>query len=90
MIFGMYLVLVVIVVGVIVMMIGFLVGKYVFKLNWILLFGVVCGGMILILGFGVVVDVFDSDDLVVGYGVMYLFVLLIKVILVIVLYKFLM
>ncbi|MGO0807212.1 hypothetical protein ACTPEF_25175, partial [Clostridioides difficile] len=32
-------------VGVTAMMIGFLVGKYVFKLNWILLSGAVCGGM---------------------------------------------
>ncbi len=42
---GMHLALVAIAVGVTAMMIGFLVGKYVFKLNWILLSGAVCGGM---------------------------------------------
>ncbi|HBF8938943.1 TPA: hypothetical protein KO175_002879, partial [Clostridioides difficile] len=74
-------------VGVTAMMIGFLVGKYVFKLNWILLSGAVCGGMTSTPGLGAAVDALDSDDPAAGYGATYPFALLTKVILVIVLHK---
>ena len=84
---GMHLALVAIAVGVTAMMIGFLVGKYVFKLNWILLSGAVCGGMTSTPGLGAAVDALDSDDPAAGYGATYPFALLTKVILVIVLHK---
>jgi len=66
---------------------SFLFGRYVLKLNWILLSGAICGGMTSTPGLGAAVDALKSDKPASGYGAVYPFALLTKVILVIVLHK---
>jgi len=73
---GMILAVVGLVVGFVAMMIGFLIGKYVFKINWIMLSGAICGGMTSTPGLGAAVDAIGSDDPAAGYGATYPFALL--------------
>lgn len=47
---------------------GFLVGRYVMKLNYVLLSGAICGGMTNTTGMGTLLDVLESDDAATGYG----------------------
>lgn len=84
---GLVLVGVAIVVSLFAMLVGFLLGRYVFKLNWILLSGAICGGMTSTPGMGAAVDALNSDKPAAGYGATYPFALLTKVILVIILHK---
>lgn len=84
---GLILVGVAIVVSLFAMLTGFLLGRYVFKLNWILLSGAICGGMTSTPGMGAAVDALNSDKPAAGYGATYPFALLTKVILVIILHK---
>ena len=63
------------VVGAIAIMAGFLVGRYVFKLNWIMLSGAICGGMTSTPGLGAASDAVGSDDPAAGYGATYPFAL---------------
>ena len=62
---------------------GFLVGKYVFKINWIILSGAICGGMTSTPGLGVAIDSSKSNDPVHGYGATYPFALIFMVIFII-------
>jgi len=62
-------------VGAIAIMAGFLVGRYVFKLNWIMLSGAICGGMTSTPGLGAASDAVGSDDPAAGYGATYPFAL---------------
>lgn len=62
-------------VGAIACMAGFLVGRYVFKLNWIILSGAICGGMTSTPGLGAASDAVGSDDPAAGYGATYPFAL---------------
>lgn len=66
---------------------GFLVGRYVFKLNWVMLAGAVCGGMTSTPGLGAAIDALDSDDPAAGYGATYPFALLGMIIFTILLHK---
>jgi putative transport protein len=66
---------------------SFVLGRFVFKLNWILLSGAICGGMTSTPGLGAAVDALESGKPAAGYGAAYPFALLTKVILVIVLHK---
>lgn len=75
------------VVGIIAMLAGFLVGRYVFKLNWIMLSGAICGGMTSTPGLGAAIDAVDSDDPAAGYGATYPFALLGMIIFTIVIHK---
>lgn len=50
------------------LMSGFLVGRYVMKLNYVLLSGAICGGMTNTTGMGTLLEVLDSDDAATGYG----------------------
>ncbi len=75
------------VVGVLAMLIGFLIGRYVFKLNWIMLSGAICGGMTSTPGLGAAIDALDSDDPAAGYGATYPFALLGMIIFTIVIHK---
>ncbi len=84
---GAYLILVSIVVGVVAMMFGFVIGRYVFKINWILLVGAICGGMTSTPGLGSAIEAVGSDDPAAGYGATYPFALLGMVIFTIVLYN---
>ncbi len=84
---GFYLCVVAIAVGVLSMFSGFLVGKYVFKINWIMLSGAICGGMTSTPGLGVAVDVIGTDDPAAGYAATYPFALFGMVLFTIILHK---
>ncbi|HZK01331.1 MAG TPA: hypothetical protein VFC96_00535 [Anaerovoracaceae bacterium] len=73
---GIALALTSILVGTLAILVGFFVGRYVFKLNWILLVGAICGGMTSTPGLGAAVDAIGSDDPAAGYGATYPFALL--------------
>jgi len=74
-------------VGVIAVMAGFLLGRYVFKLNWIMLSGAICGGMTSTPGLGAATEAVGSDDPGAGYGATYPFALFGMVIFTIILLK---
>ena len=84
---GLTLALVSIVVGVISCMVGFLVGRYAFHLNWIMLSGAICGGMTSTPGLGAATDAVGSEDPAGGYGATYPFALFGMVVFTIILYK---
>lgn len=69
------------------LLIGFLFGRYVLKMNWILLAGGICGGMTSTPGLGAAIDSTGSNEVAGGYGSTYPLGLLCKVILVLLLYK---
>lgn len=84
---GLYLVFVSCAVGVIAMLVGFFIGRYVFKLNWVMLSGAICGGMTSTPGLGAAIDALESDDPAAGYGATYPFALLGMVLFTIILHK---
>ncbi len=84
---GAYLALVSLVVGVVAMMVGFFLGRYVLKINWIMLSGAICGGMTSTPGLGAAIDAVGSDEPAAGYGATYPFALLGMVIFTIVLHN---
>jgi putative transport protein len=53
--------------------VGFLIGHYIFRLNWILLSGAICGGMTSNPGLGVASNIIGSDDPAAGYAAAYPF-----------------
>jgi len=69
------------------MMIGFLLGRYVFKINWLMLSGAICGGMTSTPGLGAAIEAAGSDEPAAGYGATYPFALLGMVIFTIILHK---
>jgi len=73
---GIYLVITSLVVGLIAIIIGYLVGRYIFKLNWIMLAGALCGGMTSTPGLGAAIEAVGSDEPAAGYGGIYPFALL--------------
>jgi putative transport protein len=58
------------------MITGFLVGRYLFKINWVMLSGAICGGMTSTPGLGAAIDAIGCDDPAAGYGAVYPFALL--------------
>lgn len=84
---GVTLALVSLFVGAVACMVGFLVGRYVFKLNWIMLSGAICGGMTSTPGLGAATEAVGSDDPGAGYGATYPFALFGMVIFTIILNK---
>ncbi len=84
---GAYLGVVSLVVGVVGMLIGFFLGKYVLKINWPMLSGAICGGMTSTPGLGAAVEALGSDEPAAGYGATYPFALLGMVIFTIILHK---
>lgn len=84
---GAVLALVSLAIGIVAMMIGFFIGRYVFKINWIMLSGAICGGMTSTPGLGAAVDAVGSDDPAAGYGATYPFALLGMVIFTIILHR---
>ncbi len=84
---GIYLALVSLIVGTFAMMIGFFIGKYVFKINWIMLSGAICGGMTSTPGLGAAIEAVGGDEPAAGYGATYPFALLGMVIFTIILHK---
>lgn len=73
--------------GLTAMLVGYLVGRYVFKLNWIILAGAMCGGATSTPGLGAAIDSTKTDEVAAGYGATYPFGLICKVIFVILLHK---
>ncbi len=73
---GIYLVITSLVVGLMAVIIGYLVGRYIFKLNWIMLVGAICGGMTSTPGLGAAIETVGSDEPAAGYGAIYPFALL--------------
>ncbi|WP_129595718.1 hypothetical protein [Anaerophilus nitritogenes] len=73
---GMYLGIVSLVVGFVSCVVGFGIGKYIFKINWIMLSGAICGGMTSTPGLGAAIDAIGSDEPAAGYGATYPFALL--------------
>ncbi len=84
---GVVLAIVSLVIGIVALMLGFILGRYVFKLNWILLAGALCGGMTSTPGLGAAVEALESDDPAAGYGATYPFALLGMIVFTIVLHK---
>lgn len=84
---GIYLVFVSCAVGITAMLVGFFIGRYVFKLNWVMLSGAICGGMTSTPGLGAAIDALESDDPAAGYGATYPFALLGMVLFTIILHK---
>lgn len=64
---------------------GYFFGRYVLKLNWILLAGALCGAMTSTPGLGAAVEATGCDDVATGYGAVYPVALLSMVIFTIVL-----
>ena len=84
---GIALALTSVLVGSLAIMAGFIVGRYVFKLNWVMLVGTICGGMTSTPGLGAAIDAVGSDDPAAGYGATYPFALLGVIIFSILLHK---
>ncbi len=59
------------IVAVLSMVSGFLLGRYILKLNWILLAGALCGAMTSTPGLGAAVEATGCDDVASGYGAVY-------------------
>ncbi|AEX85483.1 putative permease [Marinitoga piezophila KA3] len=57
-------------------LIGYIIGRYIFKLNWIILSGAICGGMTSTPGLGAAIDANESEEVASGYGATYPFALL--------------
>lgn len=84
---GITLAAVSLIVGFVAIMVGFLVGRYAFHLNWIMLSGAICGGMTSTPGLGAATEAVGSDDPGAGYGATYPFALFGMVIFTIILHK---
>lgn len=84
---GLVLAVLALAVGIVAMLAGFIVGRYIFKINWVMLSGAICGGMTSTPGLGAAIDALDSDEPATGYGATYPFALLGMIIFTIILNK---
>lgn len=84
---GVYLALIALVCGFSAIFVGFIIGRYIFKINWIILAGALCGGMTSTPGLGAAIDATKCDDVAAGYGATYPFALLGMIVFTIILYK---
>ncbi|WP_126993922.1 hypothetical protein [Thermosipho globiformans] len=57
-------------------LVGYIIGKYIFKLDWIILAGAITGGMTSTPGLGAALDSTKSELVTAGYGATYPFALL--------------
>lgn len=73
---GLYLAFVSIAVAFASMLVAYIIGRHILKLNWVMLAGAICGGMTSTPGLGSAVDSIGSDDPAAGYGATYPFALL--------------
>ncbi len=73
---GLNLVIISLIVSIVCMLVAFLIGRYVMKINWIMLSGAICGGMTSTPGLGAAIDASGSDDPAAGYGATYPFALI--------------
>lgn len=65
---------------------GFVIGRYVFKMNWIMLAGGLCGGMTSTPGLGAAIEATGSEGPAGGYGAAYPFALMGMILFTIILY----
>ncbi len=84
---GIYLVLVGMACATFALLSGFLIGRYVLKINWILLAGAICGGMTSTPGLGAAIDSSGSNEAAAGYGATYPMALFCMVLFSILLYR---
>lgn len=69
------------------MMSGYFIGRYIFKLDWLALSGALCGGITNTPTLGAAIDSVKGDEPAIGYGAVYPFGLIFKIIFVIILHK---
>ncbi|OON98201.1 MAG: hypothetical protein ATN36_01145 [Epulopiscium sp. Nele67-Bin005] len=84
---GLTLAMTALAVGFVAMTVGFVLGRFVFKINWVMLSGAICGGMTSAPGLGACIKAVDSDEPAMGYGATYPFALLGMILFTIVLNK---
>ncbi|MDI6601448.1 MAG: YidE/YbjL duplication [Thermoanaerobacteraceae bacterium] len=87
--YGIILLVISFIAGIVGMVGGFLVGRYVFHINWVLLAGAICGGMTSTPGLGAAVEAVGTDEVAAGYGAAYPFALFGMVLFTILLHRFL-
>jgi putative transport protein len=68
---GLTLVLISSVTAVITVLAGYAVGRYVFKINWYMLAGAICGGMTSTPGLSAAIDTYKNNQIAAGYGAAY-------------------
>ncbi len=68
------------IIGLSAIFIGFLIGRYIFKMNWMMLSGALCGGMTNTSGLGVAVDAAGCEYPSIGYAASYPFAVVMMVI----------
>ncbi len=68
---GFYLIIVALAAGILALMSGFILGRFVFKINWVLLAGALCGGMTSTPGLGAAIDATNDSRVAAGYGATY-------------------
>ena len=84
---GLTLAIVSVIVGALAILAGFILGRYVFKINWVMLCGAICGGMTSTPGLGAATDAIGSDDPGAGYGATYPFALFGMIVFTIIMFK---
>jgi putative transport protein len=85
---GIALALAALFVGTLSVAVGYLTGRYIFNINWIMLSGAICGGMTSTPGLGAAIDATKSNDPAAGYGATYPFALVGMVIFTLILIRF--
>ena len=77
---GMILILVGVVGAVVPALVAFGMGRFIFKMNWLLLSGSICGAMTSTPGLGIAIEGVGSDEPAIGYGAVYPVALIVVVI----------
>ncbi len=78
--FGLLLLLIGLATGVFSIAVGYIVGKYVLKIESVYLVGGICGGMTSTPGLAAAIDEFGSEEVTAGYGAAYPFALLLMIV----------
>jgi len=73
---GVLLVLIGIVTALAAITVGFVVGRYIFHINWTILSGALCGGMTSTPGLAIAIDSVKAEETGIGYGAAYPFAIL--------------
>lgn len=84
--FGLQLLLIGLCTGITSIVIGYLIGRYILKIDLIYLAGGICGSMTSTPGLAAAIDAFESEEVMTGYGATYPFALLLKILLIKLLY----
>lgn len=84
--FGLQLLLIGLFTGITSIVTGYLIGRYILKIDLIYLAGGICGSMTSTPGLAAAIDAFESEEVMTGYGATYPFALLLKILLIKLLY----